>query len=83
MWITLAAVDNGSADGNSDSTRGLVIDRAVLECSRALDEIRIRNTNPLLKAEGRTIHTGPTNTNVNDLHSVVVVKEAHSRPNSK
>jgi len=75
--ITLAAVDTDGIDGNAAAAGGLVTSETVEDRRRARGAIENNDTEQYLEDVGASIQTGPTETNVNDLH-VIVVEDSSS-----
>jgi len=71
----LAAVDTDGIDGNTDAAGAIVDDSVVGDRGEARQALADNDANPYLGDRGALIETGPTGTNVNDLH-VLVVDEA-------
>jgi hydroxypyruvate reductase len=74
--ITFAAVDTDGIDGNASAAGGIVTCDTVDDRRSARAALDGNDTAPYLAENGASIRTGPTETNVNDLHVIVVEDEA-------
>lgn len=70
--IALAAVDTDGIDGNSEAAGGVVTAETVTDRRAASDALERSDTTQYLTERDASIRTGPTGTNVNDLHVVIV-----------
>lgn len=70
--IVVAAVDTDGIDGNTESAGAVVTSETVENRRDARLALDRNDAGSYLDAIGARIHTGPTTTNVNDLHVIVV-----------
>lgn len=67
----VAAVDTDGIDGASDAA-GAIVDRDAIDRPQALSALEANDSGAYLRERERTIRTGPTGTNVNDLRLFLV-----------
>ncbi|MEF8775973.1 MAG: DUF4147 domain-containing protein [Haloarculaceae archaeon] len=77
--ITVAAVDTDGIDGNASAAGGIVTAETASDRAAAHEALANNDTGPHLADVGAAIRTGPTETNVNDLH-VIVVADPEASP---
>lgn len=70
--IVVAAVDTDGLDGSTDVAGALVDGDTVADADAARQALAENDALPVLREADAVIETGPTGTNVNDLHVVVV-----------
>lgn len=68
----LAAVDTDGIDGNTEAAGALVDGELVTDHEQATAALSANDANTYLGARNALLETGPTGTNVNDLHVLVV-----------
>lgn len=68
----VAAIDSDGEDGSTDVAGAIVDADTIVDSSAARAALDENDVTPLLDSLGVTIRTGPTGTNVNDIHVVVV-----------
>lgn len=68
----IGAIDTDGIDGRSDAAGAIVDAETATPPSGAKAALETNNVTPFLAANGGLVQTGPTGTNVNDLHVIVV-----------
>lgn len=85
--IVLASLGTDGIDGPTDIA-GAIVDGYTVNRAKAMEldlekELRRHNSSPVFRALGDAIYTGPTGTNVMDLHVIVVTPRIHHNINEK
>jgi glycerate 2-kinase len=73
--IVVASVDTDGLDGASDAAGAIVDCETAVPSGEARSALANNDVYPFLDAAEALIHTGPTGTNVNDIHVVVVADD--------